>query len=181
MNLPIAWATALPASLVAKQSVEQTLNSASHFFGDILRAKSSPENRPKENTESANGPSAVSTQTPKSKADQQEGSWAEQLTSLKKQLGRIVQEARTRWGLPAKSKGSEPVQFALDEAGNWDVQAQEPIRSEIRSTLFRDPKLVQDLQRVASTRPHAMDLNPSMNSPLVRKPNASDAFRIWID
>ncbi len=177
MNLPLAWATALPASLVAKQSVEKTLSSASHFFGDVIRSTMASPSLSKEQTLSDNGLSGPITPSSNLKASQSEKDWPSRFASLKKQLGKIVEDTRVRWGLPPTGSKGQEVQFSIDRAGNINVAGPEPVRTEISSAVLSNASLVQELQQVASARPDS----PSQSSFPNLNPADIDAFRIWID
>jgi len=181
MNLPLAWAAALPASLVVKQSVEQTLNSASHFFGDMLRATTTPESKSKENTGSDNGLSVPATRASNPKASEPSPDWSDRLASLKKKLGKIVEETRVRWGLPLHASSNEGVQISIDGTGKISVSGPEPIRAEVESTVLNDTSLVQGLRDVASARPDSLGLFNRQNSMPSPNPIDVDPFRIWID
>jgi len=177
MNLPLAWATALPASLVAKQSVEQTLNSASHFFGDVIRSTIASPSHSKEQTQSDNGLSGQRTPASNLKASQSDQDWSGRFAALKKQLGKIVEDARVRWGLPPTASKGQEVQFSIDRAGNINVAGPEPVRTEISSGVLSNANLVQELQQVASARPDSLGQSSFPNS----NPADIDPFRIWID
>jgi hypothetical protein len=169
MNLPLVWAAALPSSLAVKQSVEQTLSSTSHFFGDILRTTTSTENSPKGNKSSDNGllelPTPASNPNDKSPSDD----WPGRLNALKKRLGKIVEEARVRWGLPFKGIAQDGVKVEMDGAGKINVTGPDPIRTEVEKVVLGDPALVQDLREIASSRP---SVSPALGD---------EPFRIWID
>lgn len=177
MNLPLAWATALPASLVAKQSVEQTLSSASHFFGDVIRSTLASSSLSKELPLSDNGLSGPPTPASNRKASQSDQDWSSRFTALKKQLGKIVEDARVRWGLPATANKGQEVQFSIDRAGNINVAGPEPVRTEIHSRVLSNASLVEELQQVASARPDSLSQSSFPNS----NPADIDPFRIWID
>ena len=177
MNLPLAWATALPASLVAKQSVEKTLSSASHFFGDVIRSSLASPSLPKEHPPSGNGLSGPRTPAPNHKASEPGQDWSSRFASLKKQLGKIVEDARVRWGLPPTASQGQEVQFSIDRAGNINVAGPEPVRTEISSSVLSNASLVQELQQVASARPDS----PGQSSFLNSNSAGIDPFRIWID
>ena len=177
MNLPLAWATALPASLVAKQSVEKTLSSASHFFGDVIRSTIASPSHSKEQTQSDNGLSGPRTPASNLKASQSEQDWSGRFAALKKQLGKIVEDARVRWGLPPTASKGQEVQFSIDRAGNINVAGPEPVRTEISSSVLSNASLVQELQQVASARPNS----PGQSSFPDANPADIDPFRIWID
>ena len=181
MNLPLAWATALPASLVAKQSVEQTLNSASHFFGDVIRSTLASPSHLKEHTPSDNGLSGPHTPAPNLKASPSDQDWSSRFTALKKQLGKIVEDARVRWGLPPTANKGQEVQVSIDRAGNINVAGPEPVRTEINSTVLSNASLVQELQQVASARPDSQGQSLHLNSFPNSNPADTDPFRIWID
>ena len=173
MNLPIPW-VAVAAIPVATQAIGQSLNSASHFFGDILRstADSTPPILSSQKQASANGLSVQPAQASKLNPKDSSQAWADRFTSIKKQLSKIVEDTRVRLGQPKGTSVDESLTVSIEESGLVRVEGADPVRAHVQQSILSDGNLVTGLSELAASRPSIASNNQA---------TGPDRFRIWID
>ena len=169
MNLPISWvaAAANPASRLAKQTASLAVNSASHFFGDLLQYA-----QPSINGHLEQAPTTRN-QVPSNLSK----SWSERLESLRPQLSTLIAQSRMKFGIPPNIAADGSFSIISNGSEPPTVIGPEPIRADLEQQLMANPALSSEITTLAKTKPEPLNLLQNRTT----QSNSKDPLRIWID
>jgi|GEM_PF-2159597 len=173
MNLPWVVAAAIPASQVARQVTSAAATSVSHFFGELLQNASSAP--------AANGPSAAAAQASNHSIPNSDSkSFADRVDALRNLLSKSVKDIKSRYGwedvgLQAVDSNQGSISIVADGRSAPEVDAPEPIRTELENLLAENPAIGQEFSELAVLHKEQSPLGW-----LPRSAEGIEKLRIWL-